>query len=100
MSVAGGIDPVVNDGHVTGLVHQRAVNVLGAENVSEGKPIMGSDDMCYFLKERPGCYYQIGCALPDTEMMPHHHPGFDLDERSLAVALRLSLRAVLDAARA
>jgi metal-dependent amidase/aminoacylase/carboxypeptidase family protein len=33
-------------------------------------------------------------------MMPHHHPGFDMDERALAVALRLSLRAVLDAARA
>lgn len=100
LRVAGGIDPVVNDGHVTGLVHQSAVTALGAGNVSEGIPIMGSDDMCYFLKERPGCYYQVGCALPDTEMMPHHHPGFDMDERALAVALRLSLRAVLDAARA
>jgi len=100
LRVAGGIDPVVNDGHVTGLVHQSAVAALGAGNVSEGIPIMGSDDMCYFLRERPGCYYQVGCALPDTEMMPHHHPGFDMDERALAVALRLSLRAVLDAARA
>ena len=65
----------------------------------DGELIMGSDNMCYLLQERPGCYYQVGTAIPDTPMMPHHHPDFDLDERALTIVLRISLNAVLDALR-
>jgi hypothetical protein len=32
-------------------------------------------------------------------MMPHHHPGFDLDENALEIGLKVSLQAVLDALR-
>jgi amidohydrolase len=95
--VEGGIPAVDNHGEMTDRVNKSAIRAIGAENVIEGELLMGSDDMCYFLQERPGCYYQVGAALPDREMMPHHHPGFDLDERSLEVGLRVSLQAILDA---
>ena len=97
LRVDGGIDAVENHGEFTDRVRQSAIQAIGADNVIDGELIMGSDDMCYFLQERPGCYYQVGAAIPDTPMMPHHHPGFDLDERALAIALRVSLHAVLDA---
>ena len=74
-----------------------AARALGPDAAIEGHLLIGSDDMCFFLEERPGCYYQVGAAIPDQQMMPHHHPGFDIDEDALPIALRLSLQAVLDA---
>ena len=95
--VEGGIPAVLNHAGMTPKVRESAARAIGAENVSDGELLMGSDDMCYFLNERPGCYYLIGAAMPGKQMMPHHHPGFDLDERCLEVGLKVSLQAVWDA---
>ncbi len=95
--VEGGIPAVVNHGEMTERVTASAARALGPDAAIEGHLLMGSDDMCFFLEERPGCYYQVGAAIPDTQMMPHHHPGFDIDEDALSIALRLSLQAVMDA---
>ena len=94
--VVRGIPAVDNDVDFTARVVDSAVKALGAEAVIDGSPLMGSDDMSYFLEQRPGCYYQIGAAIPDQHMMPHHHPGFDIDEGALPIGLKLSLQAVLD----
>jgi Metal-dependent amidase/aminoacylase/carboxypeptidase len=34
--------------------------MVGAENVHEFEPTMGSEDFSYFLLEKPGCYFLIG----------------------------------------
>jgi amidohydrolase len=94
--VEGGIPACVNHGEMTAKTRASAIKAIGAESVSDGELLMGSDDMCYFLQERPGCYYQVGAATAGREMMPHHHPGFDIDEGSLNVGLRVSLQAMLD----
>lgn len=95
--VEGGIPAVDNDVDLTARVMQSAARALGPDAAIDGPPLMGSDDMSYFLQQRPGCYYQVGAAFPDKQMLPHHHPGFDINEESLPVGLRLSLQAVLDA---
>ena len=88
--------PVESDENIADKVRRSALAVVAAENVAEGQPMMGSDDMSLFLKERPGCYFRVGCGIPGQEIT-HHHPEFQIDERSLDIALRVALQAMHDA---
>ncbi len=88
--------PVDNDVDQTERVRKGAVAELGEEAVSEGIPIMASDDMSLFLKERPGCYFRVGAGFPG-EVITHHQAHFRIDEAGLMVGMRLAMRAVLDA---
>ena len=49
-----GCPPVVNPDRETDLVHRCAVDELGEAAVTEGPPVMASDDMSLFLRARPG----------------------------------------------
>jgi amidohydrolase len=91
----GGCPAVVNHAGWAGHVHEMAVDEVGAASVPEPPAVMGSDDMSLFLKERPGCYFWAGIAPKDKEPMPHHHPGFEMDESGLDVATRVALRTLL-----
>lgn len=87
----------VNDPGMTELVRQAATKVVGEDKVIEAEPSMGGEDMAYFLKEVPGCYFFIGTANHDRGLdNPHHHPSFDLDERGLPIGAKVVIRAILD----
>ncbi len=88
---------VVNDAAMTARVVRVAAGVVGAENVLESARTMGGDDMACWLLQAPGCYFFVGGrneALGADH--PHHHPRFDLDERSLGVAVETLTLGVLD----
>ena len=87
--------PVVNDAAWAGHVHELAVDEVGAACVPEATPVMGSDDMSLFLDARPGCYFWVGIAPTDKEPMPHHHPGFEMNEAGLEIGVRMGLRTLL-----
>ncbi len=90
-----GCPAVVNPAGWAGHVHDLAVDELGAKNVPDCVPIMGSDDMSLFLQARGGCYFWVGIAPPNQEAQPHHHPAFYMDEVGLDVGVRLGLRTML-----
>ncbi|HEY6379611.1 MAG TPA: M20 family metallopeptidase [Candidatus Dormibacteraeota bacterium] len=84
----GGCPPVVSDAAVATLVRDAAVEALGDEAVREAPRITVGDDVACFLERVPGCYYLVGAGdLRRGPVAPHHHPEFDIDERSLAVGL-------------
>jgi metal-dependent amidase/aminoacylase/carboxypeptidase family protein len=58
---------------------------------------MASDDMCYFLRERPGSYFRVGIAPAHGRPAPHHAPEFEMDEGGLPVGLRAGLSVMLNA---
>jgi amidohydrolase len=87
---------VVNDKGMTEFMRLSAIKTVGSENVEEIRPIMGSDDMALFLQKAPGCYFVVGSGFTDREVFPHHHPRFDIDERSLAIGARTMARAAFD----
>lgn len=71
-----------NDHEATKHVEKVATEVLGADNIYHGRPMMGSEDFAYYQQEIPGCYFTVGGKNPETEdAYPHHHPMFDVDER-------------------
>ncbi len=45
---------------------------------------MASEDMGFILDEIPGCYFFVGGSNKEKGLdVPHHHPKFDIDERSM-----------------
>lgn len=56
---------------------------------------MGGEDMAYYLQKVPGAFFFLGAAPDQPErVFPHHHPKFQLDERSVPLAMELFLRCV------
>ncbi|MCH7478531.1 MAG: amidohydrolase [SAR324 cluster bacterium] len=99
LNLEGEFCPAVdNDPGVTERVRLGAVAELGEEAVSEGTPIMGSDDVSLMLQARPGCYFAVGVGYPG-EVISHHQSKFHIDEAGLRVALRVALRSIMDAVR-
>jgi amidohydrolase len=86
-----GCPPVINPDRETELVRGCAVDELGEAAVTEGPPVMASDDMSLFLRERPGCYFRVGIAPAHGRTVPHHAPEFEMNELGLPVGLRVAL---------
>jgi len=85
-----GCPPVVNDPGVTAIVRQVAVQVVGPERVREAEMWTASDDMAYFLRRAPGCYFMVGSQNADRGLdAPHHNARFDFDEEALVVATQV-----------
>ena len=82
---------VVNHDAQTELMRQAAVAELGEDAVGPGRPVMASDDVCHFLRERPGCYFRVGIAPADGRQAPHHAPEFEMNEDGLPAGLRAGL---------
>jgi hippurate hydrolase len=89
--------PVVNHDAQTRFVQECAAADLGEGMVGPGRPVMASDDMCYFLRERPGCYFRVGIAPTHGRPAPHHAPEFEMNEDGLPVGLRAGLGIMLNA---
>jgi amidohydrolase len=91
-----GYPPTVNDVAAAELVHQAAIEVVGAEHVISPPPSMGGEDFSYFLLERPGAMFQVGSRNEERGLVwGHHHPRFDIDEESLAIGLETMTVTVL-----
>jgi len=78
--------PVVNHSIMTELVTGVATQLLGKNEVYRSQPLMGSDDMAFFLKEVPGCYFFIGAKNDQRSLnCPLHNSMFDFDEDALLI---------------
>jgi amidohydrolase len=76
--------PLVNDHAACALVQAAAATVAGAANVESGHRWMASEDMAFFLRDVPGCFFFVGSANQERELSyPHHNPRFDFDEAAL-----------------
>jgi len=87
--------PTVNDERMTGVMVAAAREVVGSENVTSGVRTMGGEDMSFFLARVPGCFAFVGSAPRGEKGVPHHSPGFDIDEESLVIGTELLTRTAL-----
>ncbi|MDI4646455.1 M20 metallopeptidase family protein [Cohnella hashimotonis] len=93
-----GYPPVVNDPREAARVLRVAAEVHEEGEVRECERIMAGEDFSYYLQERPGCFFFVGAGRTDGSSAPHHHPGFDIDERALRHAIKLLIAVADDAA--
>lgn len=89
-----GYPPLINHALETELVLQAAHHIDELHQIEEVQPVMGAEDFAYYLLEKPGSYFFVG-AKKEGFAFPHHHPKFDIDERSLPIAAKVLLQAYL-----
>ncbi|MEW9697846.1 M20 family metallopeptidase [Paenibacillus sp. SI8] len=92
-----GYPPVVNDANEAERFFKVGTSLFGEAFVHESPLIMAGEDFSYYLHHRPGCYMFVGAGNVEAGIIhPHHHPKFDIDERSMLNAARLLLGMALD----
>lgn len=75
---------IYNEPQETKLVERVATKVWGEENIIKGDPMMGSEDFAYYTEVVSGVYFMVGGKNPElATAYPHHHPMFNVDERSM-----------------
>lgn len=86
---------LVNDEEATELVRNTATELLGATKVHlRAKPVLGVEDFAYYLRERPGTFWHLGCGKPEAASALHS-PEFDIDEACLAVGVAVQAASAL-----
>lgn len=85
-----GYPAVVNDEREAKRVLEVARALVGNDNSEITAPIMIAEDFAFYLKEVPGCFMFVGAGNEEVgAVYAHHHPRFDLDERSMKLAIRM-----------
>lgn len=87
-----GYRPLVNDAEFSRLVKDTIIKLQGKEAYYDIQPSMSADDFSAFLERAPGTYFNIGAGNQREHVTyPHHHPRFEIDERSLGIGIRIYL---------
>lgn len=90
-----GIPPVRNDERVTDLVADGIAEELAGHEVVEAPQSWGGDDFAWYTQLVPGTYVRLGTHDPDDPgpRLDLHAGHFDVDERAIAVGVRLLVAA-------
>ncbi len=90
--------PLINDQAFTDFFRQSAEKIMDRDDIVVLKdPVMGAEDMAYFLEKAPGTYiFLSNPAMIDGEYFPHHNPKFDLDESYFYLGSALLVQTALD----
>jgi len=92
-----GYPAVINGANETILVKNSLSKIVDAKDVLEIQPKMGGEDFAHYLGKVPGSFFFTGCGNIEKGITyPHHHPRFDLDERSLLYSSKGLLSVALD----
>ncbi len=80
----------VNDEAMAEFARSIARTIVPPEQVIHSRPIMGAEDMSFFLQEAPGCFVFLGSANAERNLHhPHHSSLFDFDEACLPTGVEL-----------
>ncbi|MGH3782049.1 MAG: M20 metallopeptidase family protein [Pseudonocardiaceae bacterium] len=92
---------VVNDSNATEVIDRAALSIVGRGNVYEPPQSFGGEDFSWYLKDVPGAIFRLGVGAPGSMTQVDLHSGhFDVDERAIAVGVKMFTRIAIDAARA
>jgi amidohydrolase len=92
---------VVNDAKSTEVIDEVALAIVGRENVYTPPQSLGGEDFSWYLQDVPGAIFRLGVHPPGSTTQVDLHSGhFDVDERAIAVGVKMLTRIAIDAARA
>jgi amidohydrolase len=94
-----GIPPVVNDDGATKLFAAAATTALGPDTVVDTEQSAGGDDFAWYAEKVPSTYVRLGVHDPASTgpRLDLHASTFDVDERAIAVGVRVLVTAALTA---
>jgi amidohydrolase len=93
-----GVPPVVNHVGMTDVVRRSLASELGDAAITEAIQSWGGDDFAWYTREVPGTFVRLGVHDPASDVPPLdlHAGRFDADERSIAIGVRVAVRATRD----
>ncbi len=91
-----GVPPVTNDLAAVEEVRRGVLEVLGADAITEAIQSWGGDDFAWYTQHVPAAYVRLGTHDPadDGPRLDLHAGLFDVDERAIAIGVRVLVAAV------
>jgi amidohydrolase len=94
-----GVPPVVNSGSAVSILQAAASRALPVGSVVPTRQSLGGEDFGWYLEHAPGAMARLGVRRPGGPAYDLHQGGFDVDERCIAVGVRLLVATALEALR-
>ena len=92
-----GYPTVVNHQVETKRVEELAKEIIDEEKVVQLSPVMSGEDFAYYLQKVPGTFFNVGGRNEEINAIySHHHPKFDVDERSIVLIGKLFISAAFN----
>jgi amidohydrolase len=88
-----GVPPVVNE-EISTRILTHAIEAVGPEVLADTKQSGGGEDFSWYLEEVPGAMARLGVWSGRGPQLDLHQPTFDIDERALAVGVRVLVNLV------
>jgi amidohydrolase len=92
-----GVPPVVNE-EVSTHILTHAIEAVGPDVLADTRQSAGGEDFSWYLEEIPGAMARLGVWSGEGPQLDLHQPTFDLDERALAIGVRVMVNIVEQAA--
>jgi len=89
-----GVPPVVNDASCIELLRSGVIDTLGPGGVAETVQSMGAEDFGWYADVAPIALARLGTASGGREL-DLHQGSFDIDERAIAIGVRVITRTLL-----
>jgi amidohydrolase len=95
-----GVPPVINDEACARLIGIAARDVEGSDCVVAAEQSLGGEDFAWYLDKVPGAMARLGTGAPLLgEGRDLHQGSFDVDERAIAVGVRVLAATAITALR-
>ena len=88
-----GVPPVVNEERSTQIM-THAIEAVGPDVLADTRQSGGGEDFSWYLEEVPGAMARLGVWSGSGPQLDLHQPTFDLDERALAVGVRVLVNVI------
>lgn len=94
-----GVPPVVNE-EISTHIMTHAIEQIGPDVLCDTRQSGGGEDFSWYLEEVPGAMARLGVWSGSGAQSDLHQPTFELDERALAVGVRVMVNLIEQSARA
>ena len=92
-----GVPPVVNEERSTQIM-THAIEAVGPDALADTRQSGGGEDFSWYLEEVPGAMARLGVWSGQGDQLDLHQPTLDLDERALAIGVRVLVNIIEQAA--
>jgi amidohydrolase len=93
MQYRRGVPPVVNE-EISTRILTHAIEAVGPDVAADTRQSGGGEDFSWYLEESPGAMARLGVWSGEGPQLDLHQPTFDLDERALAIGLRVMVNII------
>ena len=90
LEISKGYPYLENDAYVTSKIKNKAIELLGTENVEDLPIRLTSEDFAFYSHKVPVCFFRLGVRNEAKGItFGVHHPKFNIDEHALKIGVEM-----------